>query len=268
MKKFFSLLLFVVFLYANEANIAKLKVSNKNFLISGAFINYGKGSFDWIYVTMDASFVGKLNGLDTNTSYFDWTVVHTEEKRAFLNIDFYKDKVVFGGLNPDINSSFVDIFSDTIQDIDGYFIKYDNGAFDWLFITPMRDLVAKLNGIDAQTNTFVWEILHSTQKSGFTYIGIDEIDRRVYFGAGENFENITQKECNAYGGIWKVGLNLCYVKSENTGYSNSSYSPYIINEDAAWCESIGGEYQDDLCLYNGSFCTQNEDGSKTCIPIS
>lgn len=58
--------------------------------------------------------------------------------------------------------------------IDGYFVHYGNGAFDWLYMTSSSKKAYKLEGIDPQTKYFIWTPLQGAltiQKNG-EYINV------------------------------------------------------------------------------------------------
>jgi len=68
------------------------------------------------------------------------------------------------------------------QEINGYFIHYGTGAYDWAYIPPNKAYVAKLEGMKGDGN-LDWNLLHSANKQAFKTIDISSNGKTVTFGA-------------------------------------------------------------------------------------
>jgi len=58
--------------------------------VNGHFIQYGKGTYDWAYVTSDGGVVVKLDGMNTNGS-LKWSILHSSTQKGFNSIDISND---------------------------------------------------------------------------------------------------------------------------------------------------------------------------------
>ena len=58
--------------------------------VNGYFINYGKGGYDWAYVTSDGGTVVKLDGMNSNGS-LQWTTLHSKGKKGFGRVNISND---------------------------------------------------------------------------------------------------------------------------------------------------------------------------------
>ena len=62
-------------------------------------------------------------------------------------------------------------------DINGYFFKYNNGSFDWIYVTPDKSFLAKLDGI--KNGYFLWKRIDIDK---FTNIYVDPQKKWIEFG--------------------------------------------------------------------------------------
>lgn len=247
---------------ADEVAKTKLILSNKTFAINGSFVKYGPDAFDWVYVTSDSDFVGKLEGLNEETGYFDWKIIHTKENPAFNDIYFYENKIIFGSVRPEY-TEYRDIalnFDRSMQYIDGYFLQFNAGAFDWVYTTSYTNCVNKLNGLDGDKTYISWSPLQ-TNKEGFSFINIDKFSHKITFGAGLNIDTSNATECSAFGGKWIANVNTCYVEENKELATNSSVTNLSkIDLSRAWCTSNSGEWIEELnyCKTTSSLVTNKD----------
>ena len=152
---------------AAPANMASLadRLDGHTFPIDGYFVHIGSGTFDWYYVPHNVRQTYKLEGL-TEDGFIDWTQIEHACAEPTLYSLLPESETSIGQL----------IFSDTptipgqaggtcpvetlpgVHEIDGLFIHFDTGSFDFIYISSDRQLVAKLDGMDDDGN-FVWTFL-------------------------------------------------------------------------------------------------------------
>jgi len=86
--------------HANPIDVAKA-IQNKDYPISGYYIHYGNGRFDWLYTNPSASFLFKLEGPNKDGG-LDWTPIYIKGKQETLesiDIDIANNKIYFGALS-------------------------------------------------------------------------------------------------------------------------------------------------------------------------
>ncbi|GEM_PF-3844096 len=126
--------------------------------IHGYFTHYGDGAYDWLYISRSKK-VYKLEGMDEN-GYLEWLDLNLYIKKVEMNND--KSKVTISmkstgayngltrALDPDTVKikKVLNVIKERPLNIHGYFTHYGDGAYDWLYITANRKVVAKLEGMD------------------------------------------------------------------------------------------------------------------------
>jgi pimeloyl-ACP methyl ester carboxylesterase len=72
--------------------------AEKSFDISGYYIHYAPGIFNWIYVDKNAKFLGKLERGSNEDGSLRWTKIQTDKIKNFTSIEISADKtkVMFG----------------------------------------------------------------------------------------------------------------------------------------------------------------------------
>jgi len=162
--------------------------------IAGYFIHFAAGPFDWLYVTPDGTHAAKLLGMDEETGNFLWKMVQWgDDVTSFNSIESYTiqlDTVVsttvgFGSYinNDSVINELGSILGNQLVTVDGYFIHYGTGPFDWIYMTPNTSLIAKLDGMDPSTGLFNWTILQTQAGSMFESITIAPEGDLITFGA-------------------------------------------------------------------------------------
>ena len=174
-----------------SASVAAL-LANKTWTVSGYFIHYTSEAFDWLYVTPNASLVAKLKGMDESNGKLIWKIVQTTGTTAFdsvaaftIQLDYtVGTSVLFGnyiGNDPEVNTLGA-LLQNQLIHIDGYFIHYGSGAYDWVYLSQDKTLVAKLDGMNPQTNYFNWTILQQGSNTIFSSIDIINSGKQISFG--------------------------------------------------------------------------------------
>jgi subtilisin family serine protease len=127
-------------------------VAHKTFPINGYFFHIGNGLFDWIYVSSDLAFIGKLEGMGEN-GYLRWNILHSPTKKGFEAISFNGSIITFGESRQSgtiyrrlANKSFV---------VDGDFIHYGSGVYQWIYIDRSSLRSFKLEGLGYEGD-FLW----------------------------------------------------------------------------------------------------------------
>ncbi|SMC10172.1 S8 family peptidase [Nitratiruptor tergarcus] len=127
-------------------------VVNKTFALSGYFFHIGDGKFDWIYVSKNLKFVCKLEGMDEH-GYLRWNILQSSKKRGFDTISLDGPVITFGkslqtgALYQQLaHRSFV---------IDGDFVHYSTGAYEWIYIDKNSLKSFKLERL-SYTGSFLW----------------------------------------------------------------------------------------------------------------
>ena len=68
------------------------------------------------------------------------------------------------------------------QEINGYFIHYDTGAYDWAYVTSDGKTVVKLDGMNTN-GSLKWTTLHTPNEKGFGKVNISEDGKYISFEA-------------------------------------------------------------------------------------
>jgi hypothetical protein len=68
------------------------EIANQIYNVSGLFLNYGNGAFDWVYSDVNGSYLAKLEGKDKTTGYFIWTFLMFGDIKAFDNFTVSSDR--------------------------------------------------------------------------------------------------------------------------------------------------------------------------------
>ncbi|BCD68940.1 S8 family serine peptidase [Nitratiruptor sp. YY09-18] len=106
------------------------EVVGKAFVVAGYFLHIGPGKFDWIYVSSDFAFVGKLEGMDEN-GYLRWRVLHSPQRRGFDTIALNGSFITFG--NTLQTDPLYDRLANRSLNINGDFVHYGDGAYEWIY---------------------------------------------------------------------------------------------------------------------------------------
>ncbi len=122
------------------------QVKGKSFPITGYFVHYGSGAYDWLYISNDKKIVAKLAGMNGN--YLRWEPLLID---AFTAIQIQDNSIYFG----QSSDSFGQNFAGKSFTIDGYFVHYASGPFDWLYITSNLHNVYKFEGL-GYYGEFLW----------------------------------------------------------------------------------------------------------------
>jgi len=135
------------------------QILGNSYLIHGYFIHYDQGIYDWIYVSSSLDFVAKLEGMDKQ-KYLKW------KKLKFTFIQ-KKGQVIRFFQSADDNPLSLKLSQRSFF-IDGYFIHFDLGSYDWIYIPSSLRTAYKLEGLDYKNN-FLWVDLkvNITKKNNF-----------------------------------------------------------------------------------------------------
>ena len=174
-----------------SVSIAAL-LANKTWAVSGYFIHYASDAFDWLYVTPNASLVAKLKGMDESSGNLLWKIVQTTGITAFDSVaaftiqldDVVGTSVNFGnyiGNDPEVNTLGA-LLENQLMNINGYFIHYDSGAYDWVYVSQDKTLIAKLDGMNPETKFFIWDVIQTQTKKVFSSIDIINSGKDIRFG--------------------------------------------------------------------------------------
>lgn len=272
MKRVF--VIFILFFFSNIALLGseiaenRLKLSNQSWDISGGFLHYDKGAYDWVYVTRDLNFIGKLEGIGEN-DYFEWMTVHTKDNPTYTMIKFPKDKVLVGSVFTKVEEplkSFASQFANQIHSVDGFFIRYGSDAFDWVYIDADNTFVAKLDGFDKTNNAFIWTMLDSALERGFETVELYNDSKVVYFGKAINLVDIEEDTCRALGGTWYEKIEECHEIGESSEKPNASSESYDeVKARYEDCIKSGGNWIDEIkfCDYANQFVSSSSSSSAT-----
>lgn len=259
-------------LFADTISDARGALSGKTFDVNGDFIHYGDGAYDWAFITTNGSFAAKLDGLNAETGYFIWSILHTEGAEGFDSIlvgDSNKVITFGNSISSTSQSANVKTALSTLanqkKSVDGYFIHYAEGAYDWAYITPDASFVAKLDGLDTNTGYFQWSILHMSSDKGFNSVSIVNSGKGIAFGS--SVDSVSEEEkaqaCANSGGTWMSDDQICLASntSSSSSYSTTAGSGTLPQSDGsgasevdtstqAKCEAVGGEWIDEIKTCN------------------
>jgi len=119
-------------------------VKGHSYEIAGYFSRIGNGKFDWVYVS--GSTVAKLAGMDRD-GHLLWNPVLNHR---YDSINIGSDHILFGkanGFDP------LSLENRNLR-IDGCFIRYGLGSYDWIYVTP-NNQAYKLEKLGYNGN-FLW----------------------------------------------------------------------------------------------------------------
>ncbi|SMC09896.1 hypothetical protein [Nitratiruptor tergarcus] len=136
--------------YHNSDSNIVYALKSREIKIQGYFANFGQGAYDWIYRPVGGGLY-KLNGLDPDTGYFQWT----DLTKKFVSVSVKQGKIVIGDSNENQNSNIVNTLKNREIKIQGYFANFGQGAYDWIY-RPVGGGLYKLNGLDPDTGYFQW----------------------------------------------------------------------------------------------------------------
>ncbi|NPA64167.1 MAG: S8 family serine peptidase, partial [Epsilonproteobacteria bacterium] len=125
------------------------EVKDRRFPLSGYFVRIGNGAFDWVYVSFDRSVVAKLDGMnDDGTLRWDPIL-----KDAFSNIEVTSQSIIFSEAT--LNDPLALALSGQIFSIAGYFTRFGNDVYDWIYVDRVSRRSFKLEGL-GYYDRFLW----------------------------------------------------------------------------------------------------------------
>ena len=124
-------------------------IANKSYPLQGFFVRVGNDKFDWIYVTWDRKYAFKLEGMDEKSGKLLW------QRLYFESIDVSNDMVFFG----EAAQGYATTIALKEFPINGYFVHFDNGAYDWIYIDRVLHQSFKLEKLNYD-GSFLWVPLH------------------------------------------------------------------------------------------------------------
>lgn len=82
----------------SDLNSIRTQIQNREFKISGYYLQFGSGTYDWIYVTPDGSYAAKLEeGVDEKGNLrWSWLQKPNDQGFSYINIDPVNNSVYFG----------------------------------------------------------------------------------------------------------------------------------------------------------------------------
>jgi len=152
---------------SDNINTVISKLVRKAHKISGLFINYSPTNEvnKWVFVAPDLNIVAKISDKQQNESSINWDIIQTTQMKTFSKIEIDDDlrSVSFGEI---INNSenFDTVAYDLVNQkkyVNGYFIHYGDGLFDWAYVNNAFDFIAKFDGIDKVNNKIKWTMIQN-----------------------------------------------------------------------------------------------------------
>ena len=71
-------------------------------------------------------------------------------------------KSLFGSIEPSLNeNATIDAIKNRVWTVDGYFVHYDKGVFDWFYLSAKTKRIYKLEGMDEE-GYFVWSDVNTS----------------------------------------------------------------------------------------------------------
>jgi len=88
----------------SDLNSIKSQLQNREFRISGYYLQFGSGTYDWMYVTPDGSYAAKLEeGVDEKGNLrWSWIQKPTDKGFSYINIDQVNNTIYFGDALGDV----------------------------------------------------------------------------------------------------------------------------------------------------------------------
>ena len=211
------------FVDAEEIVVA---LAQKEYPINGYFVHYGSGPFDWFYYSLKTGSIYKLDGMKSN-GYFKWTPL----TQYFSGTEIRGGKLILGEVKftRDLDTRTSNIIR-AIQKqkeypINGYFVHYGSGPFDWFYYSLKTGSIYKLDGMKSN-GYFKWtpltqyfsgiQVKNGTIiKIGEAYIG-QELQKKK-----EACENILHGQWVQDNSRW-----MCIVEEGSVDRSSSSSSRF------------------------------------------
>lgn len=152
----------------DSMNTVISKLVGKAFEIKGLFINYSINNEvnKWVFISPDKEIIAKVSEEQVSSTDISWDIIQTSAIQTFSNIEIDEDlrSVTFGDIenynNENIDSVAYDLVSEK-KYVNGYFIQYGDGYFDWIYINNAFDFIAKFEGIDQANNKLKWTMLQN-----------------------------------------------------------------------------------------------------------
>ena len=228
----------------NESNQSINKVvkllAHKEFPINGYFVHYGSGPFDWLYRSRNTGGIYKLDGMRSD-GYFKWTPL----TQYFSGTQIRGGKLILGKVKAtkDLGTRALTIIR-AIQKqdsypINGYFVHYGSGPFDWLYRSRNTGGIYKLDGMRSD-GYFKWTPL--TQY--FSGIEVKNDDTIKIGEALINQELQKKKEAceNILHGQWVQDNSrwMCVIKehtSSESSLSSGSSSSFSSSSSSSYLSS-------------------------------
>jgi hypothetical protein len=161
---------------ASEPVLKSLTVSkfvSKSYPIHGYFIHYGVGNYEWVYVGVKKDFAAKLEGILPDKQ-FKWTLLDMDEL-GNITIDAQNETISFkAGEKADGIES---ILKSSSQKIEGFFVRYGEGKYEWAYVAANASFAKKLEGM-AEDGELEWSLL---DMSLFKEIKIDIGKEKITF---------------------------------------------------------------------------------------
>jgi len=237
-------------------NVIK-KLAKKTYPVQGYFAQYGDGAFDWIYYSRNGRLY-KLQGMEQGTGYLQWTPLTS----YFSHVRFENGKLIIGSrtVTRDVGLRVNNVIR-TIEnkpfDVAGYFVHYDNGAYDWVLRTKQG--LYKLNGLK-DGRYFDWKPLGTYFKKidlkNYTQLIIG--DAKVEIASSSSSQQHSQSSssidpylekaknnCQILGGQWDDENLICILNRGNSSSLVSSATGLQAKEE---CENAGNRWVDGTCL--------------------
>ena len=130
------------------------QIKGKAFPIAGYFVHYGLGAYDWLYISSNKKLVAKLAGM--NGDYLRWKPLLID---AFDTIQIEGNSIYFG----QSSDPFGQNFAGKSFAIDGYFVHYAPGPYDWIYITADTYHPYKFEGLGYE-GALLWVPLNMIAK--------------------------------------------------------------------------------------------------------
>ena len=212
-------------------------IENRVYPVKGYFVHYDSGMFDWLYRSSSGALY-KLEGMDEN-GYFQWTPL----SEYFDNVKIENDKLILGtpkitrDIEPHKMKTIERIAQRNVYKINGYFINYNEGAFDWIYV--MGNQAYKLDGID-KNGYFKWipltNYFNTVEVVDYTRIKFGDaiISNRI---SSSSSIDEAQKACEEKNGEWDADRRFCIIYKEcssvSNDYQSSSNSTLSTEQEAA-----------------------------------
>ena len=211
------------------------KLAEKEYPIEGYFAQYGKGPFDWIYLSKNGELY-KLEGMNPETGELQWTPLSS----YFSEVKFEDGNLTMGSrtitrdIDVRVSSVLKALEENQPFEVAGYFVHYDNGAYDWVLKT--KDGLYKLEGLN-DTGTFDWTPLRDYFKKidlkDYTKLIIGDAEIEAVSSSSvqssstseDPYMKVARENCQNIHGQWDEEKLICIVgqrdSESHTSNSNS-----------------------------------------------